>query len=434
MSEGDSSGGTRPFFIAGVLFALTFGAGLGTLVLGSKTLAFGFLEPSYLPSARLAHGYAQVFGFAALFVMGVALHVLPRLRGLELVPVARATWIFRLEACGALVAVLGALLEIRAILIAGALLVIAGCGAFAVLVRELFSRGTPTPQHVEPYLRAGSLWLVAAAVLGALAAVPGAGGLRQPMWEAALWGFAGCWIFGMSLRLLPAHLGLEAVPGGTADRLGRYYQGAVALWVGVAVVEAWVPMPTSRALAGFALVAAGLGFALRLGMLGRRPSGSAAAAEGFQSFVLASYGWLAVALAFGPGGAAVAALAGLHLPPLIADFARHAFTLGFLAQMIMGVALLVVPIFAGARLWSVRLRSGVWVAINLAVVLRGLQVLVAFGGDGAWPWVATSGVFAFLAFVFFTVNLVMSLRGGRQGEGSGPVPAGTQEGSSLRAM
>jgi hypothetical protein len=423
----EKAGGTRFFFIAGLLFALTFGAGLGALVLATKTLPASFLGGLSPPAARLAHGHAQVFGFVSLFVMGVALHVVPRLRGLELADPGVVRRILVLQTAGALLAVAGGLCDLGWLNLLAGILLVAGTTAFAQLMLGMLSRGTPTAQHLESYLRAGCLWLVVAALLAVASATPWGASLRAPMWEAALWGFAASWILGMSLRLLPVHLGLESLPGAVADRLWLYYQSAVVVWVGVAVLEAWIPLAASRAVAGVALAAAGGAVAFRLGRLERREGKAAIGAAGFQGFVVASYGWLVLALALGPGAAGVMGAFGAHPPPLLADFARHAFTLGFLTQMIMGVALRVVPIFAGARLWSARLRGTLLVVINLAVALRGLQVAVVLEYEALWPWIALSGVVAFAAFALFTLNLVMSLRSAGAPtpgpRGSKPMPA-----------
>ena len=63
---------TVPFFAAALVIALTFGAALGALVLASRHLPWPGLSTAALEAARLVHGHAQVFGFATLFVMGVA--------------------------------------------------------------------------------------------------------------------------------------------------------------------------------------------------------------------------------------------------------------------------------------------------------------------------------------------------------------------------
>ena len=113
-----------------------------------------------------------------------------------------------------------------------------------------------------------------------------------------------------------------------------------------------------------------------------------------------------------PAASALAAYGRGEVPPALIDFGRHAFTFGFLTQMIIGVALRILPALSGAALWSSAWRDATFWLLNGTVALRGLQVVVAFGGPPVlWPFTAVSGVLGVAAFVAFTVNLAMTLRG-----------------------
>src|ERR1051326_5355132 len=69
--------------------ALLRGAGGGFLLATVLTLARAFSTPlgAWWEAMAQAHGHLQLFGWAGLFVLGVAFHFLPRLRG---TPLARA--------------------------------------------------------------------------------------------------------------------------------------------------------------------------------------------------------------------------------------------------------------------------------------------------------------------------------------------------------
>jgi len=68
-------------FTAGALaIALTAGFGLGVWLLLARTAGVGTFGVPWVVLVQV-HGTIQLFGFAAMFVMGVALHVLPRFRG-----------------------------------------------------------------------------------------------------------------------------------------------------------------------------------------------------------------------------------------------------------------------------------------------------------------------------------------------------------------
>src|SRR5574337_1414803 len=97
------------FFTASLLFALTFGSTLGALTLATLTLPWNFLDGLPTDAARLAHGYTQIFGFAALFIMGVAYHVIPRFKGVPLAASGVASASFWLETGGVLAVAVGLL-------------------------------------------------------------------------------------------------------------------------------------------------------------------------------------------------------------------------------------------------------------------------------------------------------------------------------------
>ena len=68
-----------PFFIASLALTLTWGATLGMINLARLTANWGL---GSLPRPSVwAHAYVQVVGFMALYVIGVACHVLPRFVG-----------------------------------------------------------------------------------------------------------------------------------------------------------------------------------------------------------------------------------------------------------------------------------------------------------------------------------------------------------------
>ncbi len=87
-----------PFFIASLVLTLTWGATLGMINLARLTAGWGL---GVLPRPSVwAHGYVQVFGFMALFIMGVAYHVLPRFVGGALQHARLVSWSFWLQLCG----------------------------------------------------------------------------------------------------------------------------------------------------------------------------------------------------------------------------------------------------------------------------------------------------------------------------------------------
>lgn len=402
----------RRFIATSLAFAITLGAGLGALLLATSTLPWNPLGGISAAAARTAHSHAQVFGFAALFVMGVAYHAVPRITSAPLAAPQLVTASYWLQTGGVLLVAAGALAPAPSgdlIRVLGAAALLAAALAFAWVIDRTLASGQ-APAHFGPWLRAGAAWLVVAAAL-ALAGAAGVNALQPAVWEAALYGFAASWILGFSLRLLPAFMGIGAAP--RARLLACIaYQAAVAIWVLGAVLDAWWRVPMLRAAGGGALSVATAGVVWRLGVFGARPAPRRPVDRGFEKFVFAGYAWLLIAVACGPAWSAAAAVTGAPMPALVVDFARHALTLGFLTQMVFGIATRILPVFSGKALWSPRWREGAFYLLNAAVLVRGFEVVVELGGPAAvWPWIALSGGLGFAAFAAFAVNLAMTLAG-----------------------
>ncbi len=413
------------FFAASLFFAVFVGGLIGVLLLGTLSTGRDWLGGLGADGARRAHAYAQVFGFAAMYVMGVAFHVLPRLTGSPLPSTPALPWALAGTGLGTALAVglgLGGVsVSILWAFAHSALLL--GALAFALVVgRQL--RGAPLPEPMAGYLIAGCGWLALAAALPLLSwplrsEVPGALG---PVWEAMLWGFSVSWIFGMSLRVLPAALGAPWQPKHLDRGLFAAFQLGVAAWVAAHwwAPIAWWAAPASRWLAaggGVILALAALAYVQRVGVFARARAPVAHPLPGTEKFLLAAYAWLLVALVEGPLWSAGHAYLGTPYGGAAVDFARHAFTFGFLTQMIVGVSMRVIPTAAGLPLWSNGLRDVTFWLLNAGVIVRASEV-VAFVRGFSWlyPWTALSGLLAWAALVTFAINVVMTLRG-RRGEG-----------------
>jgi hypothetical protein len=398
------------FFVWSVFFSLTLGATLGTALWLSLTLQTNLLGPLAPGNTRLAHGYAQVFGFAALFVCGVAYHVLPRLSGRpwHRSPLLSVTlWGLVLGAATAsLAALFGA--HWRWLLL-GHLGLVTGASAFAWTITTHL-RGARVAVPLPAYLQLGCWWLVGATAAPLLfpALLVHA---HNVLWEAVLWGFATNWIYGMSLRILPAALGLPWQSQRADWLVLALHQLAVASWcTGVAGTELGAgPAATiSLRVGGILLAVAVAAYVYRAGFLQTVRVPVAHPMPGTEKFLVAAYGWLGVAAVCAP--LAVGSGLAPHTGPAF-DFARHAFTIGFLTQMIVGVSMRVIPTAAGIPIWSERLRDATFFLLNVAVVLRAGEAAAAWGGNLAWyHWSALSGPIAWSAFVAFAWNLIMSVR------------------------
>ena len=400
-----------PFLLASIALTLTLGAALGMFNLARLTTPwFGSMTPG---SVR-AHGFAQVFGFVGLFMMGIACHVLPRFTARPLGAPALVRPMLALQSGGVLAIAFAFLWGDEAIgwlWLAGSLALVAAGTMFLRIIWRT-TGGVRTPERLERWVFAAAAWQVAAAGGSLVAAWENDITIVQAFWPAALWGFAASGIFGFGRRIFPGHLGWRARSPRAETVSFVLHQAGVALMVAAACPAALaVALPLDVGGAMALLVSVPL-YAWCVGA-GATPAKRHDAASGYQQYIVVGWLWLFVALAVGPLWTLASALRGSGVPPLVTDFARHAMSFGFVTQVMMGVAARVLPVFTGNPLWSPRARTAAFYLLNLSVVLRGLEVVVAAGFvPAAWPFIALAGPPAALAVLLFGLNVVGTIYGG----------------------
>ena len=406
-----------PFFVASLLLTLTFGATLGMINLARLTAGWGL---GVLPRPSVwAHGYVQVFGFMALFIMGVAYHVIPRFVSGTLQHARLVPWSFWLQLCGVVAIACGFFHDgvfTRPLWIAGSMSILTASALFCLVILRTIASGVPVREPFRPWIRAGAWWLVVAAALAWIAALTGDVTWHRVLWTAAVSGFISSWIFGVGRRILPIFLGCQP----RWPRLERpafiAYQIGAAAWV----VGAWphpdfVMLDILRAFGAIVLITSVIAYTAclqvltaagpLLGCAVRSPQ------DGWQKYVFGAWAWLSAGLALGPGWTVVRIFTGTGESVLIYDFARHALGFGFAAQMVLGVASRVVPNFTGKPLWSSWARDVAFYLLNVSMLIRALEVPIGFGvWTDAWNLIAWSGPFGVLAMILFTVNILMTVR------------------------
>ncbi|HYX22401.1 MAG TPA: DUF542 domain-containing protein, partial [Thermoanaerobaculia bacterium] len=392
-SEGRAPGDTSvpapplfsPHFLVGsLLLTLTLGATTGMINL-IRIAAGGEVPIDH----RQIHGHTQVLGFAALFLMGIAYHALPRILGVGGVRPGRAArasfWTmltgvllrnagqpFGLHPAGRLLSLLSGILELAAGLL------------FARYVFDVLRQAPPgkyakrDPMHV--FVAGGTAWFVLALLLAAAQGVWLAGhvdtvlpaALNEPFYFAALYGFLLSWIYGFGHRVVSMFLGVGAPVGGTAEA------AFVAQMIGVACAAAsWVPgIPDAAGLAlrdaGWALVAiSALLFLGGNGFLWRRSNLPMLRTPGSPTVAIRmAFGWLAVWAVLELGAVVVARTTEFPARNLWwADAARHAFTIGFVTLLIVGMSFRILPVFSGKKLWSAKMAWATYGLLTLGAAL-----------------------------------------------------------------
>ncbi|MBF6600723.1 MAG: NnrS family protein [Dehalococcoidia bacterium] len=374
------------------------------------------------------HGQLQLLGFAGLFVIGMSFRLMPRFSGRTL---ASPELVRPLLACVALSLVMRAIAQPwasgtarDAVLLGSAALLLAGSLAFASIILRTLAHPASRAEATGWYFCLGAVAYVGQAALNAAIIVemvrrdgevaPYA--KDQALVFVQLFGFLMLFLSGVATRAIPALTGnarSNAASKVAASMLAAFVAAyaAAAIWAAYRSATVTTARVEDAALLG---VAATFVTVVWLAGVFRPRANRVAAASQIQfHFVRAACGWLLVAAALLAWYAGTALADGGIIDSYEADAVRHTLTVGVVTMMIVGMALLVVPEFAGRRLQHPR-EGGIvillLVALNGAVVLRvwpALRGIDWVASSRYWP-MAAAGVLAILAIAGFALMLVQS--------------------------
>jgi uncharacterized protein involved in response to NO len=362
-----------------------------------------------------AHGHLQLYGWAGLFVLGVALHFLPRLRGTPLVAARLIPWILVL---------IGASMILRAFcqplltaypaniwhvgLVGSGVLEI---GAFALILWSLILTATRGPRpttrpaywSVFPFLVGAFCALGIASITNLVNVVQAASGLVLNAGDMlnvmlGLFGFLVPVALAMSARSLPMYAGLDGFPRRILWPLaGAYFVGLVLMGVGT-IESSWagISMGIGSVLVGaVVMLFIGIFLALmrrrgripqRVAQLSPEPAALTRSYQHqikreqtnygpFVGLVASAYLWaLLGTLLLLIDGASIL-ITGSELVSF--DAIRHCFALGFIALLICGIAPRMLPSFSGGKMLSPHLVSATLWLGNIATLLRVGSILLA---------------------------------------------------------
>jgi len=394
---------------------LGFSTGAGALVVA----ALGVDRGSWWLTHLQAHGAAQLFGWAGMFTIGLAWHVLPRFRNVTpLFPWPQRAVLFLL-ATGTTVRFLAQTMPAspvaQASAFAGAMAIFVAVLCFVAFAGHTLARGARVHDSVEVWLIAGLVWAVVAAGLhlAAMWQLPRNGIAVAPFTltgaftQAALFGFLASFTIAISQRAVVGLLGLRPTYRPLA-------------WFAFVTLNAGTILSVAARASGWGVEMLGFGSLLQAaGLIAavvalrvleppaiRRPLPPATYAR-FGSVIRAAYAWLAL-------GGALLALEGAGRAFGFSTFAfsgasvLHAIALGFITTLIMGMATRMVPMFEGSELPLQRLMD---VAIGLH--LGGLILRIGFGlFRPAWSDAAlgVSGIMGLAGFALFTIPVWRAMR------------------------
>ncbi len=413
-----------PHFILGSLFlTLTLGATTGTINL-LRIAAGGDVPISH----RQIHGHTQILGFAALFLMGIAYHALPRILGIGGLRPASARAAFWAMFAGVLLRNAGQPLGFyavgRVLSLVSAGLEVASVFLFARFVFALLARvraGKYDPSDpILRFVRMGTLFYAVAAAFIAAQGIWLAGhretdvpvALTEPFYFTALFGFLLSWIYGFSNRVVSLFLGVGPAVRKTPEITLYLQTAAIPLFV-LSYLPGLPSFPAAALRdAGLALAAiSALVYLGGNGFLWRRAVLPAMRAPGAPTVAIrCAFGCLALWAVLSLSAIAVSRLTAIPAQNLWwSDAARHLFTVGFLTLLIVGMSLRILPVFSGKPLWSPRLAYVTYALLLAGAAMRLLQYPAAFN-PVFYRVGSFMGVPVVLAILLFAFNLVRTMK------------------------
>ncbi len=453
----------EPFVFAALAIALSAGFGYATIIVA--VLALKWKLGAWWIAMAQAHGHAQLFGWAGLFVLGVGLFFLPRLRGTTLARAELAPWALALLVAGiALRSICQPLLAFaeasmpqsspygaleRSGYAVSGILELIGVALIVAMLAASFRRARPlTPSApiipVRPYLALAFSSLGAAALLNAALSIHTAllnrfifpSDFDDALNHLMIYGFILPIALALSIRNLPLFMRLASPPKRELWPIFIFYVAGFGLRL-MSVTEQLFVLDAAiiTRLAGVGAILEGsalLVFIWQLDVLLRRkeswlatrtppPPGYVEMRKPtrknypdygefgrFELLVISAYAWLAFAcvMAVINGVALVLGNPALTNP----DIERHAITVGFITLLIFGMAARMLPGFSGkSRVASTRLVLATFWLGNLAALCR-VAPLFAPDLPGANLALGISGAIGWLAVACLAVNLTRTFR------------------------
>lgn len=407
--------------VIGAALLIGTGGGFALAAVLTLTTMLGLVTGPWWLALAQAHGHLQLYGWAGLLVIGVALHFVPRLRGNPLALPRLVPWLLGALVAGLLLRALcqplatlsNAALWRIALIASGVLEGVALLGVVSLIALTL----THGPKlTLRPAFR-GVVPLVTIAFTGlGLATLVNLVNMVQVATNAGivinagdelnvtlgLFGFLAPMALAMSAQSLPMYAGLDAFPRKALWPLASSYVVGLALFC--------IGTPGLLLSAGLADTITGLGMLLlggtllifigvflrlmrrrgrlpqRVAVLAPRPQALARSYQTkvakergafgpFVALIASAYLWamLAALLLLIDGGAQLAGIG----QPFAIDAIRHSLALGFIALLICGIAPRLITSFSGGKILSPRLVTATLWLGNIAALLRVGSILFA---------------------------------------------------------
>lgn len=395
----------RRFFKSAIAIMLSLGALWGLFALVEISVGKSLLQPELLPMIH-AHAHAMIFGWVGLFVMGFAYQSFPRFKMTVLwrpdlanltLYLMIAGIIFRFAADmlgrGSLVLGLGALSaasEIIAIVL------------FMTIILKTARQSMGPRNRYELFIVAALAWFLIQAIFSGFFffAEATATNLQQtilrtalfdaPLRDMQLLGFAALIIAGVSQRFVPVVYGLGQPRHDRQRTIFWLINGSLLLDIGsfAALLTTGNPIFAATLEISYLLMALWavlLVIQLRIFTPTTQPDRS-------WKFIRAAFVWLLIAMFMMPVMMPYSSWIGEGFSHAFWGAHRHAFTVGFISMMIIGVSSRVVPILAGVDSKRLSALWGPFILLNAGCAGRVLlEILTDSAPRVAYPLIGITG-------------------------------------------
>ena len=420
----------RRFFKAGIAIVLSIGGLWGAFNLWQIAQGGTFLELRLVPAIQ-AHAHAMIFGWVGLFVMGFAYQSFPRFKYVTLWRPDLANLTLYLMLIGIVSRVGAEMLQPMpvgvglGILAAGTEL--AAIIMFITIILKTARQSVEPRNTYERFIFGAFFWFLVQAILSDVfffAKVTAASQeqlvrrialLDGPLRDIQLFGFAALIIAGVSQRFVPTVYGLGKPQSDRQTLIFYLINGALLLDIASYVLffstgNFYFTAGLELSYVLMVVWAVLLVRQLRVFTPTSQPDRSL-------KFIRAAYAWLLFAMAMLPFLILYGVLTHQGFSHAFMGSHRHAYTVGFISMMILGVASRVVPILAGVDSERVSRLWGPFVLLNVGCAGRVLlQVLTDFFPVPSFSLVGLTGFIEVIALgwwgleLWHTMNLAQTHR------------------------
>ena len=409
----------RRFFKAGMAIVLTVGCLWGAINLLQIALGKNFLNLHLLPSIH-AHAHAMIFGWVGMFVMGFAYQSFPRFKNTSLWRPQLANLSFYLLAagiaCGLIAEMMSPALVSLALGAMSAACEITAVILFLTILYRTALRSVGPHNPYEKFIASSFVWFLLGTILEALfffAKATAHSGqdlimrialIDGPLRDIQLLGFAALIIAGVSQRFVPHVYGLAKPAHDRQLLIFGLMNGSLIL-----NIASYVMLLTTHSLyfaiglelAYLLMFVWAVLLAIQIGVF-RKPSQP----DRTFKFVRAAYIWLLISCGMMRFFPVYGILTHQGFAHTYMGSHRHAFTVGFISMMILGVSSRVVPILAGI---DAKRTNSLWVPFvlfNVGCAGRVLlQVLTDFIPNIAYPMIGFTGFIELFALAWWAIEL-----------------------------